>query len=148
VKTRAFQIFEQSFRITVQRGADLLSTHPSQPWCFTPLHQAAFAGDIAITRVLVGLLRTKKLLQQNLGAEAHPRGRGEHGFPVELARGRGEGSWEIVQLLRDASHWNSRQQMATLLLCFARHNDRAVGANHPSIYTHTHTYTHTHVSCS
>ena len=106
----------------MNRGADLLSTNPTQHWCFTPLHQAAYAGDMLIVRRLVNILHQKELLQENLRTEAHPRGLGEHGYPVELARR----SSEIATLLRNASEWKSRQRMTTLMLCIASHNKHAL----------------------
>ena len=68
---------QKRFQLVVNRGADLLSTNPTKPWCFTPLHQAAYAGNMVLTLALINILRGKKLLQKNLRTEAHPRGRGE-----------------------------------------------------------------------
>ena len=112
---------EKKFQAVVNRGADLLSTHPTRSWCFTPLHQAAYAGNTLIVQRLMNILHEKELLQENLRTEAHPRGLGEHGYPVELARG----SSEIARLLRNASEWKFRQRIATLMLCIASHNTYA-----------------------
>jgi len=113
---------EKKFQAVVNRGADLLSTNPTQHWYFTPLHQAAYAGNPLIIRRLISILQEKGLLQANLRTESHPRGLGEHGYPVELARR----SSEIATLLRNASEWKFRQRMATLMLCIASHNAYAL----------------------
>ena len=118
----------------MNRGADLLSTNPKEFWRFTPLHQAAYAGDLLIVRRLIDMLRQRELLQQNLRTEAHPRGLGEHGFPVELARK----SSEIAALLRNCSEWKFRQRMMSLMLCIAWHNAYASTPQVRAIDTLTH----------
>lgn len=122
---------EKRFLATVNRGADLLSTHPTQEWRFTPLHQAAYAGNLLIIRRLINLLQHKQLLQANLRTESHPRGLGDHGYPVELARN----SSEVAMLLRNASEWKYRRSMTALMLCIASHNASALTAQVRAIHT-------------
>lgn len=108
----------------IDQGADPLSTHPRERWSFTPLHKAAYAGKAELVQLLLDVLRKRKILQENLRTRAHPRGRGEYGFPAELARG----APEVAALLRSAFRERNAPQMMTLMLCIARHNAEATGA--------------------
>lgn len=130
---------EKQFRAAVKCGADLLSTNPNptqQQWRFTLLHQAAYAGNPLIIRRLITILQTKRLLQTNLVTESHPRGLGEHGYPVELARR----SYKAAKLLRNASEWKYRRSVITLMLCIASRNAYALTPQVRLVHARAHTH--------
>jgi len=79
-------------RTLVAQGADLSSTN-GPVWRHTPLHQAAFHGRYQMARVLIELGAPLEL-------HSNPCGRGEHGTPLELARGGGH--HRIAQLIEAA----------------------------------------------
>ena len=83
-------------RELVKKGANLLSTN-GEPWNHTPLHQASYHNRPKIIEVLVELLNEKGQLDECLSKHSNPCGRGEHGTPIELARGGGHS--ECVALL-------------------------------------------------
>merc|ERR1712138_105949 len=66
-------------RALVTAGADLSSTN-GPTWRHTPLHQAAFHGRYEMAATLVEL-------GSRLDLHSNPCGRGQHGTPLELARG-------------------------------------------------------------
>jgi len=79
-------------RALVASGADLASTN-GEPWRHTPLHQAAFHGRFEMAKTLVELGAPLEL-------HSNPCGRGEHGTPIELARGGGHHA--IAEMLEKA----------------------------------------------
>merc|ERR1711953_1232451 len=54
-------------------------------WRHTPLHQAAYHGRLEMSRTLIAL-------GAPLDLHSNPCGRGQHGTPLELARGGGHHS--------------------------------------------------------
>ena len=77
-------------RALVEAGADLSSTN-GQSWRHTPLHQACYHGRYEMAKALLELGADKSL-------HSNPCGRGQHGTPLELARGGGH--QRIVDLLQ------------------------------------------------
>ena len=80
-------------RELVAAGADLSSTN-GEPWRHTPLHQAAFHGRFEMAKALVQL-------GARLDLHSNPCGRGQHGTPLELARGGGHHA--IAEMLDEAA---------------------------------------------
>merc|ERR1719232_2563136 len=92
-------------RDLVKKGANLLSTN-GEPWHHTPLHQASYHNRPRIVEALIELLNEKGQLDECLSKHSNPCGRGEHGTPIELARGGGHN--ECVNLLETARDRNKK----------------------------------------